>query len=88
MLSKAKKEEVIKEFRINDKDTGSVEAQVALLGHNIKALTEHLKIAKKDFHSRLGLLKMVGKQKRLLSYLERRNPKTYAELRAKLDISR
>ena len=86
MLSKTTKQTIIEEHRLNDKDTGSIVAQVALLTHNIKALTGHLKTAKKDFHSRLGLLKMVGKQRRLLHYLERNKPKTYEELRKKLGI--
>ena len=88
MLSKTTKQSIIKEYRINDKDTGSIEAQVALLNHNIRALTLHLKTAKKDFHSRLGLLKMVGKQRRLLSYLERSKPKAYAALCAKFGIGK
>ena len=88
MLSKRAKQTIIGEYRINDKDTGSIEAQVALLTHNIKSLTGHLKTAKKDFHSRRGLLQMVGKQRRLLAYLERRNPKTCEALCAKLGISR
>jgi len=88
MLSKQTKQSILKEHQIHNKDTGSVEAQVALLTHNIKSLTGHLKTAKKDFHSRRGLLQMVGKQRRLLAYLERRNPKTCEALCAKLGIGR
>lgn len=88
MVPKTQKQNIIAEARIHEKDTGSIEAQIALVTHNIKALTEHLKTAKKDFHSRRGLLQMVGKQKRLLRYLERNKPESYATLCAKLGINK
>lgn len=65
------KASIIAKFKRNDKDTGSAEVQVAILTEQIKVLTEHLKTNKKDHSSRLGLLKMVGKRKRLLQYLKK-----------------
>ena len=70
-LDVAKKAEIIKEFGKSEKNTGSVEVQIALLTNNITELTEHLKIHTKDFQGRRGLLMMVGKRKRLLAYLKR-----------------
>ncbi|MFA7169330.1 MAG: 30S ribosomal protein S15 [Candidatus Paceibacterota bacterium] len=66
MIKKEKKEKIIKKFKIHKEDTGSSEIQVAILTERIKELTEHLKINKKDNHSRRGLLKMVAKRKKLL----------------------
>ena len=66
MIKKEKKEKVIKKFKLHKEDTGSSEVQVAILTERIKELTEHLKINKKDNHSRRGLLKMVAKRKKLL----------------------
>lgn len=68
------------------KDTGSPEVQAAILTHRINELTEHLKIHKKDKHSRRGLLMMVGKRRKLLDYLERKNKTKYAELIKKLKL--
>ncbi|MEO0198272.1 MAG: 30S ribosomal protein S15 [candidate division WOR-3 bacterium] len=85
-LSKEEKEKVIKEWAKHDKDTGSVEIQIALLTKRINDLTEHLKVHKKDVHSRYGLMKMVGQRKRLLAYLKRENFKRYNELIDKLGI--
>ena len=67
------KQQIIAEFGKNEKDTGSTEVQIAILTEEINHLTEHLKVHKKDFHSRLGLLKKVGKRKRLLNYLAGRD---------------
>jgi small subunit ribosomal protein S15 len=67
---KERKQEVIVQFRTNEKDTGSPEVQIALLSERIKNLTEHFKTHGKDFHSRLGLLKMVNKRRRLLDYIK------------------
>jgi len=67
---KERKKEVITQFRTNEKDTGSPEVQIALLSERIKNLTEHFKTHGKDFHSRLGLLKMVNKRRRLLDYIK------------------
>lgn len=66
MITKEKKEKIIKKFKLHKEDTGSSEVQVAILTERIKELTEHLKINKKDNHSRRGLLKMVAKRKKLL----------------------
>ena len=71
MLSKEKKEEIIKEYGKKPGDTGSPEVQVALLTQRINELTEHLKVNQKDHHSRRGLLKMVGQRRGLLAYLKK-----------------
>ena len=80
------KRELITEFGKNEKDTGSTEVQIAILTEEINHLTEHLKVHKKDFHSRLGLLKKVGKRKRLLNYLAGRDIEEYRNLIARLGI--
>ena len=80
------KAEIVKKFGKNEKDTGSVETQIALLSAKIAELTEHLKSNKKDFQGRRGLLMMVGRRKRLLSYLKDRNLDEYRELISKLNI--
>lgn len=80
------KAEIIKAYGKDAKDTGSTEVQVAILTAQINHLTEHLRTHKKDFHSRLGLLKMVGKRKRLLSYLMNKDIEGYRTLIAKLGI--
>jgi len=86
MLTTRKKLNVIKEFKQTDADTGSSEVQVALLTKQIEELTDHLKKHRKDNHSRRGLLKMVGKRKRLLDYLEKTKPKSYTSLVKKLGL--
>ena len=83
MRSKA---EIIKEFGKFEGDTGSTEVQIALLTEKINHLTEHLRTHKKDFHSRLGLLKMVGQRKRLLAYLTKKDLEGYRSLIARLGI--
>ena len=80
------KAEIIKEFGKSEADTGSAEGQIALLTEKINHLTEHLRVHKKDFHSRLGLLKMVGQRKRLLAYLTKKDLEGYRALIAKLGI--
>ena len=80
------KQQIIAEFGKNEKDTGSTEVQIAILTEEINHLTEHLKVHRKDFHSRLGLLKKVGKRKRLLNYLAGRDIEEYRSLIAKLGI--
>ena len=85
-LDVAKKAEIIKEFGKSEKNTGSVEVQIALLTNNITELTEHLKIHTKDFQGRRGLLMMVGKRKRLLAYLKRENLEGYRTLIKQLKI--
>lgn len=79
-LDSAKKAQIVAKFARKEGDTGSAEVQIALLTARIAELTEHLKIYKKDFSSRLGLLKLVGQRKRLLGYLKRSNYATYAKL--------
>lgn len=82
-LSKEKKESKKKqiiEFKLHDTDTGSPEVQIALLTQRIKILTEHFKIHKKDHHSRVGLLKMVGQRRRLLNYLTKKNIERYRKI--------
>lgn len=85
-LTKGKKREIIDNFRLHEKDTGSVEVQVALLTARINDLTEHFKENKKDHHSRLGLLKMVGKRRRLLEYLKRTEIDAYRALIDNLNL--
>lgn len=80
------KVEIIKEFGKFEGDTGSTEVQIALLTEKINHLTEHLRTHKKDFHSRLGLLKMVGQRKRLLAYLTKKDLEGYRSLIARLGI--
>ena len=74
------KSEVIKKFQRHEKDTGSPEVQIALLTMRIKQLEEHFKVHKKDHHSRRGLLKLVGRRRRLLNYLRRTDFKRYQDL--------
>ena len=85
-MTKARKQEILTTFAKTEGDTGSTEVQVALLTERIRELTEHLKVHKKDEHSRRGLLIMVGKRKRLLAYLERIDIERYRALIAKLGI--
>jgi small subunit ribosomal protein S15 len=80
------KQEIITKFQRDSKDTGSAEVQIAVLTKQIAVLTEHLKSNHKDHSSRLGLLKMVGKRKRLLKYLRRTNYTKFLELVADLGI--
>lgn len=86
VLLKDKKTEVIDGFKSHSKDTGSPAVQVAILSERINYLTEHFKLHKKDFHSRRGLLKMIGKRRRLLSYLKKKDPKKYQETISKLNL--
>ena len=85
-LSRENKTELIESFQTHDGDTGSPEVQIALLTHTILHLTEHFKIHKKDHHSRQGLLRMVGKRRRLLDYLKRKDFERYQSIIAKLGI--
>jgi small subunit ribosomal protein S15 len=80
------KENVITNFRIHEKDTGSCEVQVALLTARIAHLTEHLRDHRKDFHSRRGLLQMTSKRRRLLNYLKKHDLEKYTELLQKLNL--
>jgi len=85
-LDLEKKSEIIKSFARNDGDTGSPEVQIAIFTARINQLTEHLKTNKKDHSSRLGLLKLVGKRRRLMRYLKKRNRELYLETIKKLGI--
>ncbi|MBN2460121.1 MAG: 30S ribosomal protein S15 [Candidatus Cloacimonetes bacterium] len=71
---------IVAEFKLHDSDTGSPEVQIALLTQRIKEITEHLKVHEKDFHSRRGLLKLIGNRRRLLDYLQRKDIKRYRKL--------
>jgi len=85
-LTKEIKEELFKANGSSAKDTGSAESQIALYTHRIAHLTEHLKTNKKDFSTRLGLLKLVGKRRRLLDYLHKTEIERYRAIIAKLNI--
>ena len=87
-LNAETKSKIVKEYQLEDGDTGSPEVQVALLTEDIKGLTEHLKVHRKDFISRRGLLKMVGRRTKLLRYLRDRSPERYANLIARLGLRR
>ena len=80
------KQEIITQYGKNAQETGSADVQVALLTEGINHLTEHLRTHPKDVHSRVGLLKMVGKRRRLLNYVKNRNVDNYRELIEKLGI--
>jgi len=71
---------IMAEFKLHDSDTGSPEVQVALLTQRIKDITEHLKIHKKDFHTRRGLLKLIGQRRRLLDYIMKKDIARYRQL--------
>ena len=86
MLTKEKKQEIIREYAIKEGDTGSPEVQVAILTYRINDLNEHLKEHHKDHHSRRGLLKMVGQRRGLLAYLKKTDIEGYRTLIAKLGI--
>ncbi len=88
MISKEKKREIIEKYKLHDKDTGSVEVQIAILTERIKEITEHLNIHKKDKHSRRGLINLVGRRRRLLDYLMRKDIQKYRELIGKLGLRR
>ena len=85
-LTAEQKREVIAEFGEGEKDTGKPEVQVALLTRRIEELTEHLKVNKKDHHSRRGLLKLVGQRRRLLRYLKGQDLERYRTLLGKLGL--
>ena len=87
-LTKDKKTALIGEYRTHDKDTGSPEVQVAILSERINYLTEHFKSHGKDHHSRRGLLKLVGRRRRFLNYLQRTNLEGYRALIKELGLRR
>jgi len=86
MLQKERKRDIIAQFKLEENDTGSVEVQVALLTERINNLTEHLKLYPRDRHSRHALLKVIGKQRRLLAYLNRTVPERHHSLVARLGL--
>lgn len=87
-ITAERKQELIKEFAVKKDDTGSPEVQVAILSERITNLTEHLKIHKKDFHSRRGLLMMVGHRRRLLDYVKSKQVTRYEDLIKRLGLRR
>lgn len=87
-ITAERKQEVIHEFAMVANDTGSPEVQVAILSERIRNLTEHLKVHKKDFHSRRGLLMMVGQRRRLLDYLKGKEVSRYSALIERLGLRR
>lgn len=80
------KTEIIKKYAVHPNDSGSSEVQIALLSERIKELTEHMKIHKKDFHSRRGLLLMVSKRRRLLNYLKNNHEERYKNIVSSLGL--
>lgn len=87
-LSNDMKREIIEENKLHEGDTGSSEVQIALLSKRIEELTEHFKTHKKDHHSRVGLLKLVGRRRRLLNYLKTNDVQRYREIVKKLGLRR
>ncbi len=86
MISKEKKAEIIKAYGRTPEDTGSPEVQIAILTERIRELTEHLKVNKKDHHSRRGMLKMIGQRRNLLAYLQKKDLEAYRQLIEKLGL--
>lgn len=84
MLDKKTKQKVIEKFKTHENDTGSSEVQIAILSYEIKELAEHLKVHKKDYSSRRGLLRKVGERRRLMRYLKKENLKSFEEIIKKL----
>ncbi|MFH0873063.1 MAG: 30S ribosomal protein S15 [bacterium] len=87
-LAVEKKKGLIDQFRIHQQDTGSPEVQIALLNTRINELTEHLNIHKKDHHSRRGLLRLVGRRRKLLDYLKSKDPGRYQSMIERLGMRR
>ncbi|MBU0566612.1 30S ribosomal protein S15 [bacterium] len=85
-FSSSDKQNLISEYRVHEKDSGSPEVQVALLTGRISYLTDHFKIHKKDFHSRRGLLKLVGQRRKLLQYLASQDESRYQEIISRLGL--
>ncbi|MGQ9571639.1 MAG: 30S ribosomal protein S15 [Dehalococcoidia bacterium] len=88
MLSKERRQEIVAAYRLHPSDSGSSDVQIALLTERIKQLTEHLKVHRKDHHSRRGLLKLVGQRRRLLRYLSKTDVERYRKLIASLGLRR
>ncbi|MCF7919390.1 MAG: 30S ribosomal protein S15 [Candidatus Cloacimonetes bacterium] len=87
-LSPEAKKAIMAEFKLHESDTGSPEVQVALLSYRIKEITEHLKVHPKDFHSRRGLLQLIGKRRRLLNYVSKEDIERYRRLVKELGLRR
>ncbi|AXI09124.1 30S ribosomal protein S15 [Oceanobacillus sp. 143] len=87
-ITQERKNEIINEYKVHDTDTGSPEVQIAVLTEEITTLNEHLRVHKKDHHSRRGLLKMVGKRRNLLNYLRNKDVTRYRELIKRLGLRR
>ncbi len=87
-ITAERKQELIKEYATKEGDTGSADVQIAVLSERISNLTEHLKTHNKDFHSRRGLLMMVGQRRRLLDYLRKKDQSRYEDLIKKLGLRR
>ena len=85
-ITRERKQELVRDFRRDDRDTGSPEVQVAILTTRINALTEHLRVHKKDYATRRGLLAMVSRRRRLLDYLRRVDAKRYLDIIGRLGI--
>ena len=85
-ITKERKQELIQDFRKDESDTGSPEVQIAILTTRINSLTEHMRVHKKDYASRRGLLALVSRRRRLLDYLRKHNPQRYLEIIARLNI--
>ncbi len=88
MLSKKEKDALIRKFQVHKDDTGSPEVQIAILTKEIDQVSEHLKVHRKDNHSRRGLLQMVGNRRRLLRYLKSEDEKRYEKLAEKLKLKK
>jgi len=88
MLDKKTKDAIIRKFQTHKDDTGSTSVQVAILTEEINQLSDHLKVHRKDHHSRRGLLQKVGNRRRLLRYLEHEDPKEHEKLTEKLDLKK
>lgn len=88
VFTKEQKMGTIEEYKTHESDTGSPEVQIALLTDRIKYLTDHVKVHKKDHHSRRGLLILVGRRRRLLNYLKKKNITRYRELLGRLGLKR
>ncbi len=85
-MRKEKKQDIIKQFRTHETDTGSPEVQIAILTERINYLNEHLKVNKKDHHSRRGLLKMVGQRRGLLNYIMKKDIERYRDIIERLGL--
>ena len=86
VLNPESKRQIIDQFKVHEKDTGSPEVQIALLSNRINYLTDHFKVHKKDHHSRRGLLKLVGQRRRLLNYVKKRDIKRYQSIIKELGL--